>query len=132
MLALPSLELVGLHCHIGSHIFDMHGFKLAAHRMVGLLAEVRDEHGVVLPELDLGGGQGIAYTAADDPMDVHEYADGLRAIVERECAAVDLPVPRLAVEPGRAIAGRRRSRCTRWAPSRSCRGCAPTSASTAA
>jgi diaminopimelate decarboxylase len=105
VLTLPALELVGLHCHIGSHIFDVHGFKLAAHRMVGLLAAVRDEHGVVLPELDLGGGQGIAYTAADDPMDVAEYAEGLRGIVERECEAVGLPVPRLAVEPGRAIAG---------------------------
>ena len=105
VLATPSLELVGLHCHIGSHIFDVHGFKLAAHRMVGLLAAIRDEHGVELPELDLGGGQGIAYTAADDPMDVFEYADGLRAIVEKECGAAGLAVPRLAVEPGRAIAG---------------------------
>ena len=105
VLALPSLELVGLHCHIGSHIFDVHGFKLAAHRMVGLLAAVRDEHGHELPELDLGGGQGIAYTAADDPMDVFDYAGGLRAIVERECGAVGLAVPRLAVEPGRALAG---------------------------
>jgi diaminopimelate decarboxylase len=105
VLELPQLELAGLHCHIGSHIFDVHGFKLAAHRMVVLLAAVRDEHGVALPELDLGGGQGIAYTAADDPMDVQEYADGLRRIVERECEAVGLPVPRLAVEPGRAISG---------------------------
>ncbi len=105
VLALPSLELVGLHCHIGSHIFDVHGFKLAAHRMVGLLAAVREEHGIELPELDLGGGQGIAYTAADDPMDVFDYADGLRAIVEKECAAAGLAVPRLAVEPGRALAG---------------------------
>jgi diaminopimelate decarboxylase len=105
VLGLPSLELVGLHCHIGSHIFDVHGFKLAAHRMVGLLAAVRDEHGIELPELDLGGGQGIAYTAADDPMDVFDYADGLRRIVEKECAAAGLAVPRLAVEPGRAIAG---------------------------
>jgi len=105
ILTLPSLELVGLHCHIGSHIFDVHGFKLAAHRMIALLAQVRDEHGVVLPELDLGGGQGIAYTAADDPMDVFEYADGLRRIVARECEAVDFPVPRLAVEPGRAVSG---------------------------
>jgi diaminopimelate decarboxylase len=105
ILVLPSLELVGLHCHIGSHIFDVHGFKLAAHRMVGLLAEIRSEHGVVLPELDLGGGQGIAYTAADDPMDVLEYAEGLRAIVVRECEASGFPVPRLAVEPGRAISG---------------------------
>ncbi|MCW2571201.1 MAG: lysA [Frankiales bacterium] len=105
VLGLPALELVGLHCHIGSHIFDTRGFSLAAHRMVGLLAEVRDEHGVELPELDLGGGLGIAYTAADDPMPVKEVADGLRAIVERECAATALAVPRLAVEPGRAIAG---------------------------
>jgi diaminopimelate decarboxylase len=105
VLGLSSLELVGLHCHIGSHIFDTRGFSLAAHRMVGLLAAVRDEHGVELPELDLGGGQGIAYTAADDPMPVKEVADGLRAIVERECAAAGLSVPRLAVEPGRAISG---------------------------
>ena len=105
VLAEPALELVGLHCHIGSHIFDVHGFTLAAHRMVGLLAAVRAEHGVVLPELDLGGGQGIAYTSADDPMDVGDYADGLRAIVRRECAAAGLPEPRLAVEPGRAVSG---------------------------
>jgi diaminopimelate decarboxylase len=105
IVALPSLELVGLHCHIGSHIFDTRGFSLAAHRMVGLLATVRDEHGVELPELDLGGGTGIAYTSADDPMPVTEFAGGLRAIVERECAAAGLSLPRLAVEPGRAIAG---------------------------
>ena len=105
VLGLPALELVGLHCHIGSHIFDTRGFSLAAHRMVELLRAIRDEHGVELPELDLGGGLGIAYTAADDPMPVKEVADGLRAIVERECAAAGLAVPRLAVEPGRAIAG---------------------------
>jgi diaminopimelate decarboxylase len=105
IVGLPSLQLVGLHCHIGSHIFDTRGFSLAAHRMVGLLAQVRDEHGIELPELDLGGGTGIAYTSADDPMPVKEFADGLRAIVERECAAASLAVPRLAVEPGRAISG---------------------------
>jgi len=105
VLALPSLELVGLHCHIGSHIFDTRGFSLAAHRMVALLAAVRDEHGVELPELDLGGGTGIAYTSADDPMPVPEIAAGLKAILERECGAAGLAVPRLAVEPGRAISG---------------------------
>ncbi|MEO6206265.1 MAG: diaminopimelate decarboxylase [Mycobacteriales bacterium] len=105
VVGLPTLELVGLHCHIGSHIFDTRGFSLAAHRMVGLLAQIRDEHGVELPELDLGGGTGIAYTSADDPMPVAEFAAGLRAIVERECAATGLAVPRLAVEPGRALVG---------------------------
>ncbi|MCW2622509.1 MAG: lysA [Frankiales bacterium] len=105
VLMLASLDLAGLHCHIGSNIYDVQGFELAAHRMVGLLAAIRDEHGVELPELDLGGGQGIAYTAGDDPMPVKAYADALRAIVESECAAKGLAVPRLAVEPGRAISG---------------------------
>ncbi len=105
VLALPALELRGLHCHIGSHIFDTRGFSLAAHRMVGLLAAIRDEHGTELAELDLGGGQGIAYTAEDDPMPVEDFAAGLRTIVGKECAAVGLAAPRLAVEPGRAIAG---------------------------
>ena len=104
-VALEALELVGLHCHIGSHIFDTHGFKLAAHRMVGLLAAVRDEHGFELAELDLGGGHGIAYTAADDPMSTAEHARGLREIVEKECAAAGLAVPKVVVEPGRAVVG---------------------------
>jgi diaminopimelate decarboxylase len=102
---LPALSLVGLHCHIGSHIFDTHGFSLAAHRMVELLATIRDEHGIELPELDLGGGHGIAYTAADDPMTAAGHAEGLRTIVERECAAAGLAVPKVVVEPGRAIVG---------------------------
>jgi diaminopimelate decarboxylase len=105
ILALPSLELVGLHCHIGSHIFDTRGFSLAAHRMIGLLAQVRDEHGIELAELDLGGGTGIAYTSADDPMPVEEFAAGLRSILARECDAAGLALPRLSVEPGRSISG---------------------------
>ncbi|MBW3641126.1 MAG: diaminopimelate decarboxylase, partial [Actinobacteria bacterium] len=105
IVALPSLELIGLHCHIGSHIFDTRGFSLAAHRMIGLLADVRDEHGLELLELDLGGGTGIAYTSADDPMPVEEFAAGLRAILARECTVAGLALPRLAVEPGRALSG---------------------------
>jgi diaminopimelate decarboxylase len=100
VVTLPSLELVGIHCHIGSHIFDTHGFSLAAHRMVGLLAAIRDEHGIELPELDLGGGHGIAYTAADDPMSTADHAAGLQAIVVRECAAAGLSVPMVVVDPG--------------------------------
>jgi diaminopimelate decarboxylase len=105
VLALPSLELLGLHSHIGSQIFDASGFEVAAHRMVGLAAAIRDEHGLELPELDLGGGLGIAYTSDDDPADVAATAIALRKIVERECRAAGLTVPRLSVEPGRAIVG---------------------------
>ncbi|MDQ1653702.1 MAG: diaminopimelate decarboxylase, partial [Cryptosporangiaceae bacterium] len=100
-----NLDLAGLHSHIGSQIFDTAGFEVSAHRLVGLLGEIRDEHGVELGELDLGGGLGIAYTPEDDPADVAVMAGELRQIVERECAMSKLAVPRLAVEPGRAIAG---------------------------
>jgi diaminopimelate decarboxylase len=105
ILGLPSLRLVGLHSHIGSQIFDTAGFEVSAHRLVGLAARVRDEHGVEVAELDLGGGMGIAYSDDDDPMSAAAMAELLRGIVVRECAAHGLPVPRLAVEPGRAIVG---------------------------
>ncbi|MFJ5232759.1 diaminopimelate decarboxylase [Kitasatospora sp. NPDC088391] len=105
VLARPSLELRGIHSHIGSQIFDFAGFEVAARRVVGLLAEVRDEHGVELPEIDLGGGLGIAYTPEDDPREPAEIAASLREIVRRECAAAELTTPRISVEPGRAIVG---------------------------
>ncbi len=103
--ATDGLELVGLHSHIGSQIFDTSGFEVAARRVVALHARISRELGVRLPELDLGGGFGIAYTTQDDPADPHLLACELTRIVEHECRAHDLPVPRLAIEPGRAIAG---------------------------
>jgi diaminopimelate decarboxylase len=105
VLAAPYLELVGLHSHIGSQIFDAGGFEVAAHRVVGLLAEVRAETGVELGELNLGGGLGIAYVSSDDPADVAGMARSLREIVGRECAAHGIAVPALAIEPGRGIVG---------------------------
>ncbi|MGI5480628.1 diaminopimelate decarboxylase [Streptomyces lavendofoliae] len=104
-LKLDGLELIGIHSHIGSQIFDTSGFEVAAHRVVGLLKQVRDEHGVELPEIDLGGGLGIAYTSDDDPREPHEIAKALRDIVTRECEAAGLRTPRISVEPGRAIVG---------------------------
>jgi diaminopimelate decarboxylase len=101
----PSLDLVGVHSHIGSQIFDAAGFEVAAHRVVSLLVRIRDEHGVELPELNLGGGLGIAYVPGDDPITPKALAQQLRAIVEHECAVAGLAVPRLSVEPGRHIAG---------------------------
>jgi diaminopimelate decarboxylase len=105
VLRQPGLHLVGLHSHIGSQIFDTSGFEVSAHRLVGLLREIRDEHGLQLPEIDLGGGLGIAYVAGDTPADVGAVAKELRRIVETECAGAGLALPRLAVEPGRAIVG---------------------------
>lgn len=103
--ASPGLRLRGLHSHIGSQIFVTDGFEVAARRVLGLHARIRDELGVELPELDLGGGFGIAYTTQDDPSTPAVLAADMRAIVEGECAHLGVAVPRLSVEPGRAIAG---------------------------
>ncbi|MGQ4266521.1 diaminopimelate decarboxylase [Nocardiopsis changdeensis] len=105
VLDAPHLDLVGLHSHIGSQIFDTSGFEVAARRVTRFLAGIHTDLGVTLAELDLGGGLGIAYTSDDTPLDPKTIADGLTAIVRRECEEAGLPVPRLAVEPGRAIAG---------------------------
>jgi diaminopimelate decarboxylase len=109
VLKAGALSLVGLHSHIGSQIFDTDGFEVAAHRVVRFLGLLHREHGpealISVRTLDLGGGFGIAYRVGEDPVDVPQLAEELRAIVKRECAAADLDVPALAVEPGRAIAG---------------------------
>jgi diaminopimelate decarboxylase len=101
----PGLELVGLHSHIGSQIFDTSGFEVATRRVLALHAQVSSELGVTMPELDLGGGFGIAYTTQDDPADPAQLATELTKIVEHECRAFDVPVPALSIEPGRAIVG---------------------------
>jgi diaminopimelate decarboxylase len=101
----PGVELLGLHSHIGSQIFDTSGFEVAARRVLTLHAQVSSEIGVTMPELDLGGGFGIAYTTQDDPSDPAQLANELTKIVEHECRAFDVPVPTLSIEPGRAIVG---------------------------
>jgi diaminopimelate decarboxylase len=109
VLAAEHLRLVGLHSHIGSQIFDVEGFELAARRVISLLRDIVTEFGVdktaQISTVDLGGGLGISYVAGDDPPPVAALAAKLGAIVHAESAAVGLPVPRLVVEPGRAIAG---------------------------
>jgi diaminopimelate decarboxylase len=99
------LRLLGLHSHIGSQIFDTSGFEVAARRVLALHSRIADELGVELPELDVGGGFGIAYTNQDDPQSPRELAQGMRAIVEHECRGRQIAVPRLSIEPGRAIVG---------------------------
>ncbi|MEU5565854.1 diaminopimelate decarboxylase [Micromonospora musae] len=99
------LELRGLHSHIGSQIFDASGFEVSARRVLALQAQIRDARGVELPELDLGGGFGIAYTTQDHPAAPEDLAKRLRKIVDGECEAERLAVPRLSIEPGRAIVG---------------------------
>jgi diaminopimelate decarboxylase len=101
----PGLRLLGLHSHIGSQIFDTSGFEVAARRVLALHARVVEEVGVEMPEMDLGGGFGIAYTTQDDPSDPAQLATEISKIVEHECRGLGVTVPRLSIEPGRAIVG---------------------------
>ncbi|MCW2559783.1 MAG: diaminopimelate decarboxylase [Mycobacterium sp.] len=109
VFAADHLRLVGLHSHIGSQIFDVAGFELAAHRVIGLLRDIVAESGVEktaqISIVDLGGGLGISYLPQDDPPPMDDLAAKLDAIVRNESAAVGLPAPKLVVEPGRAIVG---------------------------
>jgi diaminopimelate decarboxylase len=105
VLGCPDLELAGLHSHVGSQITEAVRFEAAARLLAGLAAEIRDEHGVQIAELDLGGGFGIAYTAADRTADPAAIAGTLARTVEATCREAGLARPRLTVEPGRAIAG---------------------------
>ncbi|GIH06633.1 diaminopimelate decarboxylase [Rhizocola hellebori] len=105
ILAEGVLDLRGFHSHIGSQIFDASGFEVSARRVLALQKRVLDELGVELPELDLGGGFGIAYTSQDDPSEASDLADRMAKIVADECAALQLNLPHLSVEPGRAIVG---------------------------
>ncbi|MGM7670084.1 diaminopimelate decarboxylase [Microbacterium sp. A93] len=104
-LAAESIDLLGLHCHIGSQIFEADGFGVAAQKLLGFLAQIETEHGVALPELDLGGGHGIAYTAADTPRTPADIATTLAGVVRAACQELGMDCPRISIEPGRAISG---------------------------
>ena len=102
----PELKLGGLHCHLGSQITDMTAYEAAARRLLAFMAEVRDRHGVTLSELNLGGGHAVPYVAGDPEFDLAEFAIRMRRVIGAECGKLRLTVPRLTVEPGRAIVNR--------------------------
>jgi diaminopimelate decarboxylase len=105
ILANDTLELRGLHSHIGSQIFGTTAFEAGAQRLMAAYAEVLAVHDLALPELNLGGGFGIAYTEADDPAHPTDIARRVLKTIKQECATLGVDVPQLSVEPGRAIVG---------------------------
>ena len=105
VLAHPELELRGFHSHIGSQIFGTESFQLAADRLIALLAKYRDTYSKELPELDLGGGYGIAYLPEDETLEPGEVMPALRSAVTAACEKHKLNIPTISIEPGRAIVG---------------------------
>ncbi|MGW7530858.1 diaminopimelate decarboxylase [Amycolatopsis sp. NPDC054798] len=105
VLSQPSLQLTGLHCHIGSQVSRVDRYEEAARRMVEVLVRIRDQYGITLRDLDLGGGHAVPYADREASFDLNGYARRLRVALGYECSSHDFPLPRLTIEPGRAIVG---------------------------
>ncbi|MDF2924328.1 MAG: lysA [Paenibacillaceae bacterium] len=103
--ALPNLELLGLHSHIGSQIFEVEGFKLAVEKVMGFATKVRSELNVLFKVVNLGGGFGIRYVEGDKPLPVAEYVGAIVDSIHSSFAGNDYPVPEIWIEPGRSIVG---------------------------
>lgn len=103
ILAEPNLRFAGLHCHLGSQIRRVAPYEEAARAMIELIAELREWYGTEVELLDLGGGFAVPYLAGQQDFDLTGLAHRLRVALSHECASRRVPVPRLAIEPGRAI-----------------------------
>ncbi|MGW5073727.1 diaminopimelate decarboxylase [Rhodococcus sp. NPDC004095] len=106
VLGHPRLNLIGLHCHLGSQITDADCYGIAVDRMIAEMAQIRLDHGTILTQLDLGGGHGIPYTAGDPCLDPTALSATIEDALDDACARHHFPRPRITLEPGRAIVGR--------------------------
>ena len=102
-LAQPHLKLLGLHCHVGSQVFGEDVYQRTIDIMAAFLAEIRDETGAVLEELNLGGGYGVRYTEEDEAIDIPARLREVALHLRRETEKHGLPMPRFLMEPGRSI-----------------------------
>ncbi len=101
----PYLNLKGLHCHIGSQIFDIQPFELAAEVMLDFIQHIKEQTGVVIQELNLGGGFGIKYIESDTPIMYDQYMKFVSETIQTKCKELSLEVPFIFIEPGRSVVG---------------------------
>ena len=102
-MELPHIKLLGIHCHIGSQLLDMHAHEEAIEVMVGFLQTIRQETGQVMEELNIGGGLGVRYLEEQTPPTYEEFADIICRALHKYFAQYDYPAPRLLQEPGRSL-----------------------------
>lgn len=100
---MPSVNVVGVHCHIGSQIFDLAPFELAAEKMMNFIGDMRDKYNISLRELNLGGGYGIKYTEQDTPIDYDKYIQAVSKVVRGISEKREISLPYIVMEPGRSI-----------------------------
>lgn len=103
--ALPHIEILGIHSHIGSQIFEVEGFRMAAERVAEFAVEVRRDLGITFRVVNLGGGFGIRYVEGDMPRPIAEYVRAITDAVRESFDKSDYPLPEIWVEPGRSIVG---------------------------
>ena len=102
-VSCENVNLYGLHCHIGSQIFDIAPFEEAARVMLGFISEIREKLGYEIEGLNLGGGFGIRYTEKDDPSPFETYLEKVSDVVKSECSRLGIKLPKMFIEPGRSI-----------------------------
>ena len=101
--SMPNINVVGVHCHIGSQIFELAPFELAAEKMMDFIADMKDRHGIEIDELNLGGGYGIKYTESDTPIDYDKYICAVSKVVRGISDSRSVKLPFIVMEPGRSI-----------------------------
>ena len=104
-LDCENINLRGLHCHIGSQIFEIQPYEDAVEVMLGFIKDIKEETGHIIPELDLGGGFGIHYTDEDKPKETRDYCTSILNKVDEVCEKLNIERPILTIEPGRSIVG---------------------------
>ncbi len=100
---LTNINIVGLHCHIGSQIFEIEPFEEAAKVMMGFISDIRDKLGLSIDELNLGGGFGIKYVSGDKPLEFGRHIEAIASVVKSTAKEKNLKIPKLIIEPGRAV-----------------------------
>lgn len=101
--AMDNVNVVGVHCHIGSQIFELAPFELAAEKMMNFIGDMKDKHGILLKELNLGGGYGIKYTENDTPIDYDKYIQAVSEVVRGISEKRGVELPFIVMEPGRSL-----------------------------
>ena len=102
-MALPNVKVTGVHCHIGSQIFDIEPFEKAAEVMMNFIGDLKDKLGLEIDELNLGGGFGIMYTENDDPIEYDKYIESVSEVVKATAKKRGVKLPYIYMEPGRSI-----------------------------
>ena len=102
-LEYDNIIVAGVHCHIGSQIFESEPFKEAAKVLVNFMADIKDKTGFEMTELNLGGGFGVTYTEKDDPIKFNKYIEEVSVIIKKECKKRNIALPFIMMEPGRSI-----------------------------